>query len=347
MRTSKPYLIAEIGVNFYDTARAMGITPIEAAKLYIDKAAEAGIDCAKFQSYKAETIVSKNSPAYWDTAKEPTKTQYELFLKHDSFGEAEYRELCEYTHEKGIDFTSTPFDYASADYLEDMVDFYKISSSDLSNLPFIRHIGAKGKPVVLSVGASYLSEVDEAVRTLKDVGCRDITLLHCVLSYPTDPNNANLRIIGTLKKDFPDVKAGFSDHVAPDDTMMTLAAAYMLGSDVIEKHFTLDKTLPGNDHYHAGDPEDFKKAIANFRWIDTVLGSGEKTVLACEQISRREARRSLVLTRDMKAGEMIKEEDLIPKRPGTGISPVYTNIVVGRKVNRDLLEDTILTWDMV
>lgn len=177
-------------------------------------------------------------------------------------------------------------------------------------MPFIRHIGAKGKPVVLSVGASYLSEVDEAVRTLKDVGCRDITLLHCVLSYPTDPNNANLRIIGTLKKDFPDVKAGFSDHVAPDDTMMTLAVAYMLGSDVIDKHFTLDKTLPGNDHYHAGDPEDFKKAIANFRWIDTVLGSGEKTVLACEQISRREARRSLVLTRDMKAGEVIKEEAL-------------------------------------
>lgn len=347
MRTSKPYLIAEIGVNFYDTARAMGITPLEAAKLYIDKAAESGIDCAKFQSYKAETIVSKSSPAYWDTEKEPTKTQYELFLKHDSFGEAEYRELCEYTHEKGIDFTSTPFDYASADYLEDIVDFYKISSSDLSNLPFIRHIGAKGKPVVLSVGASYLSEVDEAVRALKDVSCRDITILHCVLSYPTDPDNANLRIIETLKKDFPDVKVGFSDHVAPDDTMMTLAAAYMLGSDVIEKHFTLDKTLPGNDHYHAGDPKDFKKAIANFRWIDTVLGSGVKTVLDCEQISRREARRSLVLTRDMKAGEVIKEEDLMPKRPGTGISPVYTNIVVGRKVNKDLLEDTILTWDMV
>lgn len=347
MRTSKPYLIAEIGVNFYDTAHVMGITPLEAAKLYIDKVAEAGIDCAKFQSYKAETIVSKNSPAYWDTTKEPTKTQYELFLKHDNFGEKEYRELCEYTHKKGIDFTSTPFDYTSADYLENMVDFYKISSSDLSNLPFIRHIGAKGKPVILSVGASYLSEVDEAVRALKDVNCKDITILHCVLSYPTDPNNANLRIIETLKKDFPDVKVGFSDHVAPDDTMMTLAVAYMLGSDVIEKHFTLDKTLLGNDHYHAGDPDDFKKAIKNFRWIDTVLGSGEKTVLDCEQVPRREARRSLVLTRDMKVGEVIKKEDLMPKRPGTGISPVYTSIVVGRKVNKDLLEDTILTWDMV
>ena len=347
MRKSKPYLIAEIGVNFYDTAKVKGVSPLEAAKLYIDKVAEAGIDCAKFQSYKANTIVSKNSPAYWDTIKEPTKTQYELFLKYDGFGEREYRELCYYTHSKGIDFTSTPFDYASADYLEDMVDFYKISSSDLSNLPFIRHIGQKGKPVVLSVGAAYLSEVDEAVRVLKNSGCKDITLLHCVLSYPTAPENANLRIIETLKRDFPDVKVGFSDHVAPDDTMMTLSVAYMLGADVIEKHFTLDKTLPGNDHYHAGEPEDFKKAISNFRWIDMVLGSGEKTVLECERVPRREARRSLVLTRDMKAGEILKKEDLMPKRPGTGISPIYTDIVIGRKVTKDLKEDTILTWDMV
>ena len=268
-------------------------------------------------------------------------------MKHDSFGKSEYQELSDYTHSKGIDFTSTPFDYASADYLENMVDFYKISSSDLSNLPFIRHIGAKGKPVVLSVGAAYLSEVDEAVRTLKDAGCRDITILHCVLSYPTAPENANLRIIETLKKDFPDVHVGFSDHVAPDDTMMTLAAAYMLGAEVIEKHFTLDKTLPGNDHYHAGEPEDFKKAIANFKWIDLVLGNGEKRVLDCEKTPRREARRSLVLTRNMKSGEIITKEDLMPKRPGTGISPVYLDIVVGRKVVKDLEEDTILIWDMI
>ena len=347
MRETKPYLIAEMGVNFYDTAKALNITPLEAAKLYIDNAAEAGVDCVKFQSYKAGTIVSKNSPAYWDTTKEPTKTQYELFLKHDSFGEDDYRELCEYTHAKGMDFTSTPFDYASADYLEDMVDFYKISSSDLSNLPFIKHIGGKGKPVILSVGAAFLSEVDEGVRALKESGCRDITILHCVLSYPTRPENANLRVIETLKTVFPDVKVGFSDHVAPDETMMTLATAYLLGAEVIEKHFTLDKTLPGNDHYHAGDPSDFKKAIANFRWIDSVLGKKEKTVLDCEIIPRREARRSLVLTRDMHAGEVIAKEDLMPKRPGTGISPVYTDIVIGRKVTKDLKEDTILKWDMI
>ena len=344
---NKPYLIAEMGVNFYDTAKVLNISPLEAAKLYIDKAAEAGIDCAKFQSYKANTIVSKNSPAYWDTTKEPTKTQYELFLKYDSFGEKEYREICDYTHSKEMDFTSTPFDYASADYLENMVDFYKISSSDLSNIPFIKHIGAKGKPVYMSVGASYLSEVDEAVRALKESGCKDIVLFHCVLSYPTNPKDANLRIIETLKKDFPDVRIGFSDHVAPDETMMTLATAYLLGAEVIEKHFTLDKTLPGNDHYHAGDPDDFKKAIANFKWIDRVLGNPEKTVLACEIIPRREARRSLVLTRDMKAGEIIKQEDLMPKRPGTGISPKFTDIVIGKKVNQDLKEDTILTWDMM
>ncbi len=343
----KPYVIAEMGVNFYDTARIMKISPLDAAKLYIDKAAEVGIDCAKFQSYKAKTIVSKNSPAYWDTNKEPTKSQYELFLKYDSFGKAEYRELCDYTHSKGMDFTSTPFDYDSADYLADMVDFYKISSSDLSNLPFIRYIGSKGKPVYMSVGAAYLSEVDEAVRSLEDSGCRDIVLLHCVLSYPTLPQNANLKVIETLKKDFPNTRVGFSDHVAPDDAMITLATAYLLGADVIEKHFTLDKSLQGNDHYHAGTPDDFKKAISNFKWIDMVLGSAKKTVLDCETVPRREARRSLVLTKDKKAGEIINAEDLMPKRPGTGISPEHVKIVVGRKVVKDLKEDTILTWDMI
>lgn len=347
MRKSKPYVIAEMGVNFYDTAKALNISPLEAAKMYIDAAAEVGVDCAKFQSYKAGTIVSKNSPAYWDTTKEPTKTQYELFLKHDHFDEKDYQELCSYTHSKGMDFTSTPFDYASADYLEGMVDFYKISSSDLSNLPFIEHIGKKGKPVFISVGAAYLSECEEALRTLKNVGCKDIVLLHCVLSYPTKPCDANLRIIETLRRAFPEVRIGFSDHVAPDENMITLATAYMLGAEVIEKHFTFDKSLQGNDHYHSGDPSDFKRAIENFKWIDMVLGKGEKKVLDCEVIPRREARRSLVLTRDMKKGEVIKENDIMAKRPGTGIQPRFSEIVIGRKVLTDLSEDTILTWDMI
>lgn len=344
---NKPYVIADMGVNFFDTAKATNITPMEAAKLYIDKAAEVGIDCAKFQSYKAKTIVSRNSPAYWDLTKEPTKTQYELFLKHDCFEEKDYFELSKYAHAKGLDFTSTPFDYDSADYLETMIDFYKISSSDLSNLPFIRYIGKKGKPVYISVGAAYLSEVDEALRALKEVGCKDIVVLHCVLCYPTKPEDANLRIIETFKRDFQDVRIGYSDHVSPDDTMTTLSTAYLLGAEVIEKHFTLDKTLQGNDHYHAGEPKDFRKAIMNFKWINTVLGSAEKTVLECEKVSRREARRSLVLTKDMKVGEVIKKEDIMAKRPGTGISPEYMDVVIGRKVLKELAEDTILTWDMI
>ena len=347
MRATRPYLIAEMGVNFYDTAKMLDITPLEAAKLYIDAAASAGIDCAKFQSYKAETLAAKLSPSYWDLNENPVTSQFELFKRFDHFDQDDYQELCDYTHKKGMDFTSTPFDYASADYLEPMVDFYKISSSDCSNLPFVKHIAEKRKAVMLATGASYLSEIDEAVRVLRDAGCDDITLLHCVLSYPTKAEDANLRVIQTLKRVFPDIKIGYSDHVAPDPSMQTLSTAYLLGAEVFEKHFTLDKTLRGNDHFHAGDPEDFKRAIANFRWINLVLGSGEKNVLDCERIPRRQARRSLVLTREKKAGEVIGKEDLIAKRPGTGISPKYSDIVLGRAVKTDLEEDTVLTWDMI
>ena len=343
-KTNKLYLIAEMGVNFYDTAKQLNITPLEAAKLYIDKAAEAGIDCAKFQSYKANTIVSKNSPAYWDTTKEATKTQYELFQKFDSFGESEYKELCDYTHSKGMDFTSTPFDYASADYLYDMVDFYKISSSDLSNTPFIKHIAAKGKPMVVSVGAAYLSEVDEAIRAMKEVGNNDICILHCVLSYPTDPKNANLRIIKTLKEVFPDVKVGFSDHVAPDPTMMTLATAYLLGSEVIEKHFTLDKTLPGPDHKASLEPDELKAMVNAIRNIEKAIGgSGLKEVSKSEEKNKAIARRSIVASKNIKKGELLTEENLIVKRPGTGLSPMRWNEVIDTKAIRDFEEDDLIT----
>lgn len=347
MKPTRPYLIAEMGVNFYDTAEVMGITPLEAAKIYIDEAAAAGIDCAKFQSYKAETIAAKNSPSYWDLNENPVTNQFELFKRFDHLNREDYQELSDYTHRKDMDFICTPFDFASADYLEPMVDFYKIASSDCSNLPFIRHIAKKGKAVMLATGACYLSEIDEAVRVLKDAGCDDITLMHCVLSYPTKAEDANLRVIETLKKVFPNIRIGYSDHVAPDPTMQTLSTAYLLGAEVIEKHFTLDKTMKGNDHFHAGDPKDFKMAIANFRWINQVMGSEGKTVLDCEGIPREQARRSLVLTRNKKKGETIRREDLIAKRPGTGISPKYDDIVVGRTVKMDLEEDTVLTWDMI
>ena len=342
-----PYLIAEIGVNFYDTAKALGISPLDAAKLYIQKAKEAGADAVKFQSYKANTIVSKNSPAYWDLQKEPTPTQYELFRKHDGFGEKEYRELYLYSRELEVDFISTPFDYNSVDYLEDMMKVYKISSSDLTNLPFIRYIARKGKPIMLSVGAAFLSEIDEAVRAIEQEGNHNICLMHCILSYPTKNEDANLAIIRTLKSIYPHYKIGYSDHTVPDQSMTVLSTAFLLGATVIEKHFTLDKSLPGNDHYHAGDPDDFRKAVKNFELICTILGDGEKKVFDCERVSRREARRSLVLTKSLKAGDVLKPEYLEAKRPGTGISPEMLNTVVGRPVKEDLQEDTVLTWNMI
>ena len=168
-----------------------------------------------------------------------------------------------------------------------------------------------------------------------------------MLSYPTKNSDANLNVIKTLKRVFPDVKIGYSDHTVPDETMTILSTAYLYGAEIIEKHFTLDKTLPGNDHYHAGDPEDFKKAVRNFERIIEVSGSEEKTVFDCELVPRREARRSLVLTRDMKAGDVIAAEDIMAKRPGTGIGPKFTDIIIGRTVKEDLAEDTVLTWDMV
>lgn len=343
----QPYVIAELGVNFYDTAKIEGITPLEAAKKYIDEAKRVGIDAVKFQCYKAGTIASKNSPAYWDTTKETTKSQYELFQKYDSFNQEEYEKLYEYCKEKEIDFLATPFDYQSADYLEHMVKVYKISSSDLSNIPFIRYIAKKGKPIYLSVGASYLSEVEEAVRVMEEEGCPEICLFHCVLSYPTKNADANLNMIKELKRIFPDLKIGYSDHTLPDETMTILTTAYLYGAEVIEKHYTLDKSLPGNDHYHAGAPADFEKAIRNFQLISEISGREKKTVLPCEKVPRREARRSVVLKRDLKEGEQIMEKDICFKRPGTGISPKDIEIVLGRKVKRDLEEDTILTWEMI
>jgi Sialic acid synthase len=344
---NKPYLIAEAGVNYYDTAAKEEIPVIEAAKKYISEAKKAGADAIKFQAYKAETLAVKNSPAYWDISKEKTRSQYELFKKFDFFGNKEYEELYRYAKETGIDFLATPFDYKSADYLESMVGQYKISSSDITNFPFLKYIAGKGKPVILSTGASYLHEIEEAVYVLQNGGCKKVALLHCVLSYPCKYEDANLNRIKTLKRIFPGLEIGYSDHTLPDESMTVLSAAYLLGADIIEKHFTLDKTLEGNDHYHSGNPEDFRKAVTNFNLIREVLGNTDEKVLQCEEIPRKEARRSLVINKKLEKGTVITENDITLKRPGTGIPPKFYDIVVGRSVKHDLEEDTILQWEMI
>ena len=340
-------LIAEIGVNYYDIAQKLGITSMEAAKLMVKEAKEAGIHAVKFQTYKADTLAAKESPSYWDTTEESTTSQYELFKKFDSFAVNEYMELSDYCHELGIEFLSTAFDIESADYLYDLMNVYKISSSDLNNLPFVEHQAKKGKSILLSVGASNEEEIDRTIQLIRDHNTEPIVLLHCVLEYPTPFAHANLNRIVSLKNKYPDVLIGYSDHTKPDEDADVIKTAYNLGAVVVEKHFTLDKTLPGNDHYHAMDPSDASKIIKGIEFIDSIRGSYDIKCLETELTSRQKARRSLVANRDINKGEMISREMLTFKRPGTGIPPSEIDMVVGKTAKETITEDTILHYEMV
>lgn len=343
----RPFLIGEIGVNFYDIAKKENITPMDAAKLMIKEAKNAGIDAVKFQTYKAEKIASRNSPAYWDLDEEPTTSQFELFKKFDTFGSEEYRELAEYCREVGIMFLSTPFDFEAIDFLDDLMDVYKISSSDLTNIPFIKAIALKNKPIILSTGASTLKEIKEAVNAIEEVSNVDIGLMHCVLSYPTKDEDANLLMIKDIKEQFEGYDIGYSDHTKPDDKMLILTTAYLYGANIIEKHFTLDKTLTGNDHYHAMDVEDVKTFNENIELINKIKGKKVKQPLVCESLSRKEARRSIVASKDIKKGEEITRDNITFKRPGTGISPSKVDEIIGMNANEDITEDTLLTYEML
>ncbi len=336
---ANPFLILEAGVNHegsLDTAYEM-----------IDAAAAAGAQMIKFQSYKAETLASKYSPAYWDTQKEPTTSQFELFKKHDNFGDEEYRKLARRCQQKGILFASTPFDLHFADFLDEFMPVYKVASADITNYPLLRKIAKKNKPILLSTGASYISEIDEALRIIAEAGAEQVALLHCVLEYPTPAEHANLETIPYLKSVFPDVTIGWSDHVSPAHNCLSMLAAWVKGADILEKHYTLDKSLPGNDHYHAMDPDDVREFISMQRYFAAMMGKRDKVVTDGEQNSRKYARRSLVATKNIPAGTTLTEEMMTAKRPGTGISPAFFDIVVGRTVKNDIEEDEIITWEML
>ncbi|MFC1828414.1 N-acetylneuraminate synthase family protein [Thermodesulfobacteriota bacterium] len=341
----RPFLIAEAGVNYYDFAAAYDIGLLEAAKMMIEKAGESGCDAIKFQSYKAEKLASRISPAYWDLAKEKTTSQFELFKKYDKFGAEEYEKLANYCQAAGIIFMSTPFDYESADFLSPLMPVFKISSSDITNIPFIEYIARKEKPVFLATGASNLQEIDKAVSTIRKTGNRDIAVMHCILDYPTTDENVNLNMIKNLKANFPEYIIGYSDHSLPDPQMSILTTAFLLGATVIEKHFTLNKSFEGNDHYHAADVEDFKKFNSRIDFLITVLGLERKQVVDCEANSRKYARRSLYARHDIPAGTMITGEMLVAKRPGTGISPEYLDMVIGKTTLVDVKEDHAVLWE--
>ena len=342
---SKPFIIAEVGVNYYDIAKTKKITIIEAAELMIKEAAEAGADAVKFQTYKAEKLASRYSPAYWDTTKEQTKSQYELFKKFDKFNEEDFKELAHICKKHKVCFLSTPFDFESADYLDKLMPAYKISSSDITNFPFIQHIAQKKKPIFISTGASTITEIKEALKIITEQGNTQIAIMHCILSYPTAYSDANLGMIKHLKKTFPKYLIGYSDHTIPDKNMLVLLSSFLLGAKLIEKHFTLDKKLTGNDHYHAMDPEDLIKFRKNIELVKTILGEMEKKPIDAEAMSRKFARRSVVITQDVFEGDVITKEMIAFKRPGTGISPKFFKQIVGKKAKRDIKDDEILSWD--
>lgn len=332
----KPFLIADIGVNYYDIAQKEEISNMEAAKLMILEAKKVGIDAVKFESYKTENIISSNFPE-----------QFDLFKKYDNFGRDEFFELSEYCRELKIKFLSTPLDYESADYLDEFMDIYPIASSDLTNIPFIQYIAKKNKPMLLLTGAATLNEVKMAVRAIEDVSTVDIAILHSVLAYPTDYRDANLAMIKDLVQNFPEYEIGYSDHTKADSNMFVLTTAYNYGADIIEKHFTLDKSLLGNDHSHSMDPEDVMIFKTNIGFLSQIKGMKNKQPLICESSAKRDARKSIVLTKDIKKGDVITSDIIAFKRPGIGISPAKINDVVGKTALVDIAEDTIIDFDML
>jgi sialic acid synthase SpsE len=335
---SPPYVIAEIGVNHEGS--------MEIACELIRLAKQGGAHAAKFQTYKAHKLASRDSPSYWDLTQEEAKSQFQLFRRYDAFDEAEYTALAQYCGEVGIQFLSTPFDDEAVDFLDPLMPFYKVASADLNNVPLLRKVASKRKSVVLSTGASTLGEIDTALDTLEKAGCADVILLHCVLNYPTSDDDAHLGMIRGLRRCFPERVVGYSDHTVPDREMTTLCTAYLLGARVLEKHFTHDKTLAGNDHYHAMDLTDLRHLTERVPHLRRLIGeSDHKGPLAGEGTARRNARRSIVLRRAVDAGHVLSAGDLTPKRPGTGISPLNWDEVLGRRTRHALDEDQVLRWE--
>ena len=255
----------------------------------------------------------------------------------------EYEELKICCEKEGIEFLSSPFDESSASFLNDLMEVFKIASSEITNKPFIELICSYGKPVILSTGASNIEEIQEALGWIDRFGV-PAAILHCVLSYPTADDSAQLGMIKDLKNQFPNRLVGYSDHTLPGN-MKNLETATILGAEILEKHFTHDKTLPGNDHYHAMDQHDLARFMTLAETIHTLLGPTEhKEPIATETLSRKNARRSIVLARDVIAGHQLTADDLTYKRPGNGVSPLHWDEVLKCRTSYALHADHVLQW---
>jgi len=310
----------------------------------IDAAAAAGADAVKFQSWTERSLIAEAeyqaNPQYAD--KKRHFGSLREMVRAYQFTTEQHVEAKAYCDERGITFCSSVFSPEEADLLENLdVPFYKIASMDVVHLPLLRYVARKQRPIVLSTGMATLAEVERAVQVIRDEGNEDIVLLHCVSIYPPPYPSIHLRNLSTLQQAF-DVPVGFSDHTL--GTAIPIAAV-ALGACIIEKHFTLDKDLPGWDHAISADPDELRVLAQECKNVYQALGSSVRTVSEAEFEKRKKFRRSLVAHRSLPKGHVITEEDLDAKRPGTGISPDAMDYVLGRTLARDVDEDQVLTWD--
>lgn len=322
---SKVFIIAEAGVNHNGD--------LEIAKRLIDVAVSAGVDAVKFQTFKAEKLVSKEAEKaeYQIAVTGNTETQYQM-LKKLELSNSMHKDLITYCKEKDILFLSTPFDLESIDYLVNIgIPIMKIPSGEITNYPYLKRIGQTGKPVILSTGMSTLEEVKKAIKVLEEYGSDDITVLHCNTEYPTPLKDVNLKAIDTLRKEL-NVKTGYSDHTLGIEIPI---AAVAMGAIVIEKHFTLDRTMQGPDHKASLEPAELKAMVQAIRNIEMAFGTGIKEPSESEIKNITSVRKSIVACKTIVKNELFTEKNLITKRPGNGISPMMWNAVIGKRAKRD------------
>ncbi len=331
------FIIAEVGVNHNgNTSLALDL---------IDIASAAGADAVKFQTFSAARLVTKDAQKadYQKRTTDPGESQFEMLQKLE-LSDADHLVLMERCAKKNIVFLSTPFDEQSADMLRSInVPAFKTPSGDLTNLPYLAHIAGFGKPMIVSTGMATLAEVDAAVHTITTSGCSQLALLHCVSNYPADPATVNLRAMESMHKSFG-VPVGYSDHTNGIEISL---AAVALGASIIEKHFTLDRGLPGPDHKASLEPGEIVELVRSIRSVESAIGDGRKVPTLEELSTAKAARKSVVTTRFLRAGEIIGNADIAMRRPGSGIPPAFASLVIGRTTRVDISDGIPLSWEML
>ncbi len=330
----KTTIIAEAGVNHNGD--------INIAKKLIDIAAEAGVDYVKFQTFKAELAISKNAKKadYQNQTTDKSESQYEMIKKLELDKETHHI-LIDYCKAKNIKFLSTPFDLESIDLLFDLgIELYKIPSGEITNYPYLKKIAQKGLPIILSTGMANMQEIHDAfnILTKNGIAKKDITILHANTEYPTPMEDVNLNAMLTIGKEF-NTDFGYPDHTLGIEIP---TAAVALGASVIEKHFTLDRTMQGPDHKASLEPDELKAMVSAIRNIEIAMGNGIKTPSKSEQKNKPIARKSIVANKNIKKGEIFTEKNITVKRPGTGISPMLWNEIIGKKAIMDFNDDDLI-----